>query len=222
MNLFGKRGGILGGPLDNPLGGGLFEKRPSIIEKVEMIFTDVETEGKKQGYDRAANEYGKVYRAIETEFLETKKLIELNKNSCDNQVEGLINKLEALEKEKSRLEQQVNSKIHDVSSKFDIPIGDVKKSLACGTLLVGGPLASVDILDLIYRHKEKKLKQAEQRGYAEARELYENKIERLKAELRRLKEDANKDIQNLIMMIDEVLEAIINEQMKIAELRVLL
>lgn len=226
MSLFGKRGGIfggsMGGPLGGPFGGGLFDDGPNIVEKVEMLFTDVETEGKKQGYDRASREYGKVYRAIETEFLETKKLVEQQKNGYDNKADVLINKLESLEREKAELEHQVNSKAHDVSRKFDIPIGDVKKSLASGTLLVGGPSVSVDILGLIYKHKEKKLKEAEQRGYAEARELYENKINKLKAELRRLKENGDRDIQKLISMIDEIFEAIADEQMKIAELRILL
>ena len=221
MSLFGKRGGILGGPLGGPLDG-LFDDGPNIIEKVEMLFTDVETEGKKQGYDRASKEYRKVYCAIEKEFLETKKLLEQQKNSYDNKVDSLINKLESLEREKAKLEQQVYSKTQDVSRKFDIPIGDVKRSLASGTLLVGGPMVSVDILGLIYKHKEKKLKEAEQRGYAEARELYENKISKLKVELRRLKENGNRDIKKLVTMIDEIFEAIADEQMKISELRIIL
>lgn len=83
-------------------------------------------------------------------------------------------------------------------------------------------MVSVDILGLIYKHKEKKLKEAEQRGYAEARELYENKISKLKAELRRLKENGNRDIKKLVTMINEIFEAIADEQMKIAELRILL
>lgn len=50
MSLFGKRGGIFGGPLGGPVSGslgGLFDDGSSVIEKVEMLFTDVETEGKK-------------------------------------------------------------------------------------------------------------------------------------------------------------------------------
>lgn len=50
MGLFGKRGGIFGGSF----GGGLFNDEPNVLDKVEMLFTDVETEGKKKGYDRAA------------------------------------------------------------------------------------------------------------------------------------------------------------------------
>lgn len=223
MSLFGKRGGIFGGSISGGLfGGGLFDDGPNVIEKVEMLFTDVETEGKKQGYDSAAREYGKVYRDIENEFLETKKIIEQQKNSYDNKADSLISKLESLEREKGNLEKQVNDKAKEVSRRFDIPVGDVKKSLASGTLLVGGPTVSVDVLDLIYKHKEKKLKEAKQKGYIEAKRLYENKIDKLKAELRRLKENGNRDIQNLISMIDEIFVAIADEQMKIAELRILL
>lgn len=218
MSLFGKRGGILGGPF----GGGLFDNGPNIVKKVEMLFTDVETEGKKQGYDRASKEYGKVYCAIETEYFETIKMIEQQKNSYDNKADVLINKLASLERDKTKLEQQIHSKAQDVSHKFNIPFGDVKRSLDSGKLLVGGAMVSVDILGLIYKHKEKKLKQAEQRGYAEARELHENKISKLKALLRREKENGNRDIKELVTMICEIFEAIADEQMKIAELRILL
>ena len=69
-----------------------------------------------------------------------------------------------------------------------VAIGDVKKAVKSGTLFVGGPAVSIDVLDLIYRHKEKQLREAEQRGYAEARKLYENKIDKLKAELKKMKE----------------------------------
>lgn len=47
MGLFGKRGRLFGGPL----GGGLFDDEPNVLDQVEMLFIDVEPEGKKQGYD---------------------------------------------------------------------------------------------------------------------------------------------------------------------------
>lgn len=222
MSLFGKRGGLFGGTVRGPLAYDLFDDGASIVEKVKMVFTDVEIEGKKQGYDRASKEYGKVYRTIEKEFLETKKLIEEQRTSYDNKADALINKLELLEREKAKLEDQVHSKTQAVSRKFDIPFKDVKNSLASGTLLVGGPMGSFDILDLIYKYKKKELKEAEQRGYVEARELYENKISKLKKELRRLKKNGNKDIKKLVTMINEIFEAIADEQMKIAELRIFL
>lgn len=225
MSLIRKHGGIIGGPLGGPVSdplGKMFDDDPSAIEKVKMLFTDVEIEGKKQGYDRASKEYGAAYRKIEKEFRDTKKLIEQQKTSYDNKAETLINKLESLEKEKERLEREVDAKTRDVSRRFDIPVSEVRGSLAAGTLLVGGPMASVDVLGIVYRHKKKKLKEAEQRGYAEAKELYENKISKLKSELKRLQENGDKDIRKLLSMIDEIFEAIVAEQMKIAELKILL
>ena len=41
--------------------------RPSFKEKVDMVFTDVDTEGRKQGYAKAAKEYEKIFGAIERE-----------------------------------------------------------------------------------------------------------------------------------------------------------
>lgn len=200
----------------------IFDDGPSLIEKVEMIFTDVEIEGKKRGYDRAAKEYSVAYHAIEKEFFETKKLIEQLKKSYNNKAEILIQKLELLEKEKKCLESEINAKIYDISRKFDIPIIETRALLSAGALFVGGPLVSLDILGMIYKHKDNKLKEAEQRGYVEAKKLYENKISKLKSELKRLQENANKDIKNLLLMIDDIFEAIAEEQMKIAELKILL
>lgn len=87
--MFGKRGGIFG----SPFGGGLLDRGPNIIEKVDMLFKDVETEGKKDGYDRASKEYGKVYRALEEEFKQTKALIEQQKKSYNVEVDVLIERL---------------------------------------------------------------------------------------------------------------------------------
>ena len=65
MGLFNKKGiwgGVLG-PVGNSLGD-IFDNGPSLLDKVNMLLTDVETEGKKQGYTRAAAEYEKAFRAI--------------------------------------------------------------------------------------------------------------------------------------------------------------
>ena len=228
MGMFGKRSGGLfgggitsGGIIGGGFGGGLFDNGPSTKEKIEMLFTDVETEGKKQGYDRAAREYGAAYRKIEKEFKETKDLIENQKNTYGNQAYQFIEKLEKLEKQKETLQKQVNSKVNDVSKKYNIPAGEIRRSMAAGTLLVGGP-ATIDILGMIYYYKEKKLRQAEQRGYVEAKELYGTKIQKLKDELRRLKEKGNSEIKTLLNQISQILEAIAEVEMQIAELKILL
>lgn len=218
MGLFDKKG-ILGGSIFNPMGG-IFSNEPSIVDKIDMLLTDVETEGKKKGYSRAAEEYGKVFRSIESEYKQAKELIESQKNMYNAQSDTLIEKLEALENQKRRLENQVKQKTKAVSEKYDIPVSQVQGSLAAGTLITGP--ATVDILGMIYRHKEKKLREAEQRGYLEAKELYESKIDKLKKELAELKSKGSADIKKMVSMIGDILDAIAEEQMKIAELKILL
>ena len=53
-------------------------------------------------------------------------------------------------------------------------------------------------------------------------ELYENKIQKLRDNLKVLKNKGNKELQDLLDLIDDVLKAISEEKMKIAELKVLL
>lgn len=210
-----------GGLFSGPFGGDLFDRGPSISDKLEMLFKDVETEGKKQGYMRAAEEYGKAFKAVENEFKETKELIENQKYSHDAKVEVLISRLEIMEKQKAELEKQVERKTKDVSTKYNVPMGDVTKSLVAGTLVCIGP-ENIDILGLIYNHKEKKLKEAEGRGYAEAKELYLEKIANLKKDLLDLKKKGSKEVRELLMLINDLFDSISKEQMKIAELKILL
>jgi hypothetical protein len=196
----------------------IFDKGPSTIEKIEMLFKDVETEGKKEGYTRAAKEYKKAFRAIETEYKQTKELFESQKDDYYNLSEKLIAKLEELEKQKISIKKQLERNTKDVSDKFHIPIGDVRKAAMAGTLIS----PSFGILDIIYKHKEKKLKEAEQRGYLEAKELYESKIAKMRRELQELKKQGHADIKKLLDMISDILDAIAEEQMQIAVLKILL
>lgn len=194
--------------------------RYSFIDKLELIFTDVEVEGKKQGYARAATEYEKVFRSIQREYKETKELIESQINMYDKQSDTLIAKLEALEKQKKRLERQVRQKSEDVSEKYNIPMVQIQPALDVGTIFADPVLFSV--FGMFFRYKERKLREAEQLGYMEARKLYEEKIDKLKKDLATLKRKGNSKIKEMINLINEVLDTIAAEQMKIAELKILL
>ena len=201
----------------NPLG---FKKGPGFIEKVDMLFTDVETEGKKQGYDKASKEYGHVFKELENTYKETKILIVEQKNMYQNQSDKLIDRLAALEYERDCLQVQVDSKAKQLAKEYNIPIEKVTSEISSGTLLMTD--ISFGILDIIYSHKEKKLKKAEQKGYLEAKELYEEKINKLKVELNLLKEKGHGEIKELVDLISDVLDEIVENQMKIAELRILI
>ncbi|WP_017416456.1 hypothetical protein [Clostridium tunisiense] len=196
------------------------KKGPSLVDKVDMLFTDVETEGKKQGYERASKEYEPIYREIENRYKETTILIKSQKNMYGDESYKLIDRLSVLENERESLEKQVDNKAKQLSKTYNIPLEEVRSAMSCGTLLM--PAVNFSILDMIYSYKEKKLKKAEQNGYLEAKDLYEDKIKRLKAELNRLKEKGDEDIKKLVDLISDVLGEIVENQMKIAELRILL
>lgn len=205
-----------------------FEKEPNIIDKVEMLFTDAKEEGKKRGYSRAAEEYGKAFRSIESEYKQAKELIESQKNMYDIQSDALIEKLETLENQKRRLENQVEQKTKAVSEKYDISVFQVKRGLGqhyncCFvTEPVNGLNGLESILDMVYDCKVKKLLSAELDSYLKAKKIYEEKIGKLKKELEELKRKGSAEIQEMSNMIIEILDAIADEQMKIAELKILL
>lgn len=218
MSLF--KGFGTGPIIKGPFGREIFDKGPSLTEKVNIIFKDVETEGKKQGYKRAASEYDKVFRDIQNEYKQAKELIQLQKSNYGNQSEKLIEKLSELEKQKKVLEELLERKAKAVSKKYDIPIGEIRRFAASGSLISIN--SNFGILDLIYSYKEKKLRKAEQVGYLEAKRLYEKKIAEMKTDLQELKKNGNADIKKLIDMIRELFDAIAEEQMKIADLKILL
>lgn len=197
------------------------KRNPSFIEKVEMLFKDVNTVGKKQGFERAAKEYEKAYSAIEKEFKKTKELIEKQKNTYETQTEELTEMYIHLKQLKAELERQVNLKANEVSLYYDIPMEEIIRNLKTGTLLIN-IFTFFPILGVIYNHKGKKLREAEQQGYIEAKDLHEEKIDKLKVELGRLRENADEDIQQLLSLISEMLDSIAKEQTKITDLAILL
>ena len=195
---------------------------PGLIETLDMLFTDVETEGRKNGYTRAAEEYEKAFCSVKEEYKQVKELIGFQKDTHDIQLEALMEKLELLEEEVRRLENQVEENTKAVAHKYDIPVSQVRGFVSSGTLITGSMIGAACILALIYEQKKRKLQKAEQQGYLEAREVFETKINKEKRKLEKLKEKGEKEIRELVNMVGEVLDDIAEEQMKIAELKILL
>lgn len=216
MSLIG--GGMFGG---NPFGWNPFGRKPSIIDAIDAVITDVETEGKKEGYEQAAKEYEKVFKKIEKEYKETKNLIIAQKNKYDAKSEALIEKLNSLETKKAKLEEQLRTKTKEVSGKYNISTGDITKSLASGSV-VEDTLSASALFGLVVAVRKKQQIEAKQRGYCEAKELYEEKIEKLQKDLQELKKKGSKEIGELLDLISDILEVISEKQMKVAELEILL
>lgn len=190
------------------------------LEKLDTVLMDVDTEGVKRGYERAAAEYDAAYERIENEYLTAKKMLDQQMVNKDAEATRLIYKLQQLEEDKKNLERRVREKTKQVSNKYDIPVSSVSQSLASGTLLMGG--SGTGVLDLIYRYKSKKLKEAEEKGYAEARRLYRKKIRELKDNLELLKKKGNAELQELAKLITDAIKEISDAETKIAELKIAL
>ena len=222
MKLFDKKK-IIDVPTGNQKKG--MNDKAGLLKKVNILFTDVEKEGKKEGYTKAAAEYEQAFCAIESEYKETIELIEYKKNIYGIQADVLIDRLEELKCQKANLLKQVMKKTKAVFIKYNIPISQVPGVVGLNNAFVLTNFISsitIEVLNLVYKHKERKFLEAKRKGYLEAKELYKTKIEKLKQDLIELKNKGNDDTQELYKMINEILDEIAKEQMTIAELQILL
>lgn len=184
---------------------------------------DMETEGKKAGYDQAAREYKRTFKRIEKEYKEAKQLIEEQTERYDNQSEDLINKLERLENRRKRLEQKRKRQVKLVAEQYGTSVKALENVARCSgkaSFIRGWDNTSV--IEGIYFYKKRKFIKARQQGYEEARDLYERKISALQNQLAQLKRQGDKKTKELLTMMEKILFSISEEQMKIADLHILL
>ena len=145
--------------------------------------------------------------------------VEYEKFASDD-IEHDIKDYEDLEKERKNLEKKTVKKTREVSDKYNIPVSEVQKSLSSG--FWGDDSTSLDISDILYYYKKDKMKKAEQQGYLEAKELYEEKIDKLKKEFAKREKELSLDRDNMKQLVSDILSAIAEEKMKIAELEIVL
>lgn len=195
------------------------KKRNTISKFKILLIDDVEAEGKKIGFEKAAKKYEAIYRELEIKYQETKSILETQRDSFDNVMNKLICKLQLLEKEKESLEELVKNNIDIFSEKYNISPSNVKSILGTGSLFIPKAIISIGILDIICSNKERKLKKAENEGYLEAREIYEKKIKELHDKYILLKNKGNEDIKKLIDLLVDVCDEIADNQIKIIELK---
>lgn len=198
----------------------LNKEKVNFLDKINIIFTDVEIEGKKKGYEKASKEYELIFLKLENQYRETERLINIEKNFYGNKSQNLIDKLSDLENERDALKMRVNHQVDKISKYYNVSSASIGLSMMNGTLLI--PNSNFGVIDIIYRYKDKKMKKAEQYGYLEAKAIYEEKIKKLQNELIILKESGNYEIRKLVDLISDVLKEIVNIQTSITELKILI
>lgn len=193
------------------------------IDNVEIIFTDVETGGKKQGYARAAKEYEKVFASLRMEWANAAQMIEARRESQTAEDRELIARLQMAESRKERLKQQLDEKARQLSKKQGIPVASVQAAIAGTGSLIDLPVVpQIDILDIVARKKREKMVKAERAGYLEAKALYEEKLRKEREKLERLKEKGSAEIQKLVDIAVSALSSISKTEMEIADLEIML
>ena len=197
------------------------------LDIIDMLLIDPVVEGKKRGYEKAAREYSYAFETIEKQYEETKKILNDKKISYEEKSEALLKKLKSYENERIQYEQSLYIEAKSIAKKYDIPLSQVFgacDNTVWATTWSGGKNifeCFFGYKGLIYNYKEAKLMEAKAKGYMEAKELYEQKINKLRKELALLKAKGDAEICELTDLISEILEAIADEQMKIAALRII-
>lgn len=194
-------------------------KLEDVVEKIDMILaSDVETEGKKKGYARAAEEYEIAFERLQEEYLNVKKIANKTILEKEEKCNKLIEKIQELEKEKKFLIEKRDSKMKDISEKYDVSLSKVSDLLSQGIISSN----QISLIELIYNYKKKKMLKAEREGYIEARNIYIEKIKELKNNLERLRIKNDKELKELISIIRDALREISNLEVEIAEMKILL
>lgn len=197
-----------------------FKRAIDTVDKVGLLFTDVEVEGKKRGYERAAAEYEEAFIRLEKLYKETQDFLEIRIQEENRVADELIQKLRALEKEKEKITMEVQIKVSDVASTYHVPETTVAKAFSGGTIF--NINSTLGILDFVAYKKGKKLCEAEAKGYIEAKHSFDAKIKQLQQNYEILKRKSEREVQNLLSLIQDILNDIVIEETKIAELKIAL
>lgn len=176
-----------------------------------VLFGDIETEGKKQGYAEAGAIYGDILRRLQEDIFSAKKYYENVESNIDKKNNELLDKLERLNKERESLRGKVEKR-------YEIP----RDTLGSSCLSAGGVILAGLGAFAYYEHRKKKLLEAKARGFEMAKKEYEEKINKERDNLSLLKRMKRNHISEKMKLMDDLLDEIVKVESEIAELRILL
>ena len=110
------------------------ENVDNFFDKLKVVITSTEQlkiEGKKEGYKKASEEYGKILKYMEEEYKRIIFIIKTQQNKYNHISESLLKQLEQLEEYKRYLQIQLKNKINTISKTNNIPISDLNS--LCGS-----------------------------------------------------------------------------------------
>lgn len=189
------------------------------IEFIDSVTSDPETEGKKDGYERAAKEYEPIYQDLKHEYDSAIAEIECQKKNYDIESSVQIGYLSKLEEKRDSLQERVNAKAQQTASAYGVSVSTLMSSFSSAGVVQD---TSWDLMRFITDSRMRRRKEAEKVGYSEAKQLYEKKLKSLRDKLEQEKENASRQLKDYANLISKILAEIEDNQMKIADLEIAL
>ena len=111
-----------------------------------------------------------------------------------------------------------------VSEKYKMSIAGVSSIIGMGRnpFIEMYPSRQPDLIDAVYKFRKGQMDKAEQEGYQEAKEVYEQAITTKKKELKQLQQKIDGQTKEMMDIVSDAIDMFVEEKMKDADLNILL
>lgn len=210
-----KPGDIIGVPSDP-----LSDMVKTTYKVVKEVVSDPETEGKKEGYKRAAQVYEPIYQSMKTHYHDVIQSLKKEMRHSDTISLNLIHKLKSLEMKRDQLKQELAMQQQRTARKMHISTGNLKTlsgpSFSWSNNTSYGLFSDFDLLDWIHN---KRRAPYEKQGYAEAEALYKEKMQQLNEIFEQERANLQNKRKEYSSLILDILNEIAGIKKEIADLQ---
>ena len=122
------------------------------------------------------------------------------------------------------IKENVRNKTVKVSEKYNMSIAGVSSIIGMGRnpFIEMYPSRQPDLIDAVYKFRKGQMDKAEQEGYQEAKEVYEQAITTKKKELKKLQQKIDGQTKEMMDIVSDAIDMFVEEKMKDADLNILL
>ena len=185
-----------------------------------MFSKDLNYDGHKKGYELAATQYETAFENIKKEYTAVIKLTKEEKELYTKKITEQIKKLEKLEDKQKEIEQLRYQKVASMYSGVASLDSFQNQSHIGNTILVG--YASGKLYNFFMDKKRKKYYEAQERGFKEARDAFEKKLQQLKKDYENAVKERNDNMEGKEKILKKLLKSIEEKEILIAEMTVLI
>lgn len=191
------------------------------ISEIKQAYKDPIIEAEKRGCERATQIYRETFEQLKRDHEKWEHSVSMLKKDV-SEIKRYASKLKD---EKSRLENEYASLLSVVATKHQLSESTLANAIG-GSSFMRDPLETGTIFDLFYRSRERKTREAEQRGFEEGKRIFEEKIkkelEKIEAKSKEYEYLSNRTESlrnNAPLAFDQIAKEISNLRIKIAALK---